>query len=399
MNALPQLHSRTVLVVRSELLRYSETFVRQQVLSYVNWRPVLVGLERVAGLPTEDLRVRLLPSSRTIAARAYRKVLRSLQIPPPGIRRRLLGESPSLIHVHFGTDAVDHWDWIRAFDLPIVVTLHGYDINISRRWWKDPAQSPARRRYPGRLLQMAADPRVHFVAVSQAIARRASEWGIAPERISVRHIGVDTRSFRRTGPPLWERKPTVLFTGRLSEKKGVEYLIRAFAEVKKQLSSAELVIIGDGSLRQGLEQLAAQLNVPVSFLGAQGNDEVQRQLQRARVFCSPSVTAANGDAEGLPIVILEAQACGVPVVTSARGGAEEGIIDGVTGFAFREKEVDTLARHLLYLLRDGAAAERMGQAGRRHIASKFDLRRCTGELERLYDHLTLGYPQAIEAVG
>jgi glycosyltransferase involved in cell wall biosynthesis len=399
MNALVQMHSRTVLVVRSELLRYSETFVKQQVLSYVDWRPVLVGLERVPGLPIDDLRVRLLPGNHSLASRAYRKVLRSLQIPPPGIRRRLLNESPSLIHVHFGTDAVDHWDWIRSFQLPIVVTLHGYDINIRRQWWESAGQSPAKRRYPGRLLNIATDPRVHFIAVSEAIARRAADWGIAPERVSVRYIGVDTHAFRRRGPPMQERPPVILFTGRLSEKKGVQYLIRAFAKVRARIPEAELVVVGDGSLRGELEQLAAGLRVPVAFLGSQTSEQVQQHMQRARVFCSPSVTAQNGDAEGLPIVILEAQACGLPVVTSARGGKEEGIIDGVSGYAFAEKDVDTLAARLSSLLEDGSLAERMGLAGREHIESNFDLHRCTGALERLYDSLTPAFPRRMGAAG
>src|ERR1700738_4464741 len=177
---------KTVLVVRSELLPYSETFMKEQALAYTGWKPVFVGLKRIPGVPVEDLNIRLLPSTTSLPGRAYRKLLRSLRIPPPGIRRRLLPEAASLIHVHFGTDAVDHWDWMRSFDVPIVVTLHGYDINIHKHWWQLPAQSPARRRYPRRLLKMASDPRVHVVAVSSAIKQRAIEWGIPGARISFR---------------------------------------------------------------------------------------------------------------------------------------------------------------------------------------------------------------------
>lgn len=378
---------KTVLVVRSELLPYSETFVKEQALAYTAWKPVFVGLKRIPGLPVEDLNIRLLPSTSSLPGRAYRKLLRSLHIPPPGIRRRLLPEAASLIHVHFGTDAVDHWDWIRSFDVPIVVTLHGYDINIHKQWWQTPAQSPARRRYPARLLKMASDPRVHFVAVSRAIKERAIEWGIAAERVSVRYIGVDTNRFRPAGLPIERRPPRILFVGRLVEKKGVEYLIQALALVKAHLPAAELVIAGDGRLRPKLELLASQLNVPVNFLGSLSSHAIKEEMQHARVLCSPSVTAENGDAEGLPIVILEAQACAVPVVTSARGGMHEGIIDGVTGFAVGEKDVASLSNRLLLLLQDGHRAASMGSAGRRNIEEKFDLRSCTGSLEHLYDTL------------
>src|SRR3984893_18139346 len=203
-----------------------------------------------------------------------------------------------------------------------------------------------------------------------------------------RYIGVDLSRFGPTGPPIERRLPRILFVGRLAEKKGVEYLIRAFAAVKAQLPAAELVIVGDGRQRAKLELLASQLKLPVTFLGSLSSQQIKQELQQTRVFCSPSVTADNGDAEGLPIVILEAQACGVPVVTSARGGAREGIIDGITGFAVREKDVAGLSDRLLLLLQDPQRAASMGRAGRRNIEEKFDLRSCTGSLEHLYDTLT-----------
>ena len=181
------------------------------------------------------------------------------------------------------------------------------------------------------------------------------------------------------------------------EKKGVEYLIRAFAAVRAQLPAAELVIAGDGRLRGKLELLASQMKVPVSFLGSLSSQQIKEELQQTRVFCSPSVTAENGDAEGLPIVILEAQACAIPVVTSARGGVREGIIDGVTGLAFKEGDVACLSNHLLRLLQDGKTAAAMGNAGRHNIEEKFDLRRCTESLERLYDKLIRNYSTGVAA--
>src|ERR1019366_3200949 len=105
------------------------------------------------------------------------------------------------------------------------------------------------------------------------------------------------------------------------------------------------------------------------------------------VFCLPSVTALNGDAEGLPIVLLEAQASGIPVVTSALGGNHEGIVHGETGFTFAERDVDELAARVSELLVDDQLATRMGAAGPTFVARKFDMRLCTRDLESLYDDL------------
>ena len=376
---------RTVLVVRSDLLPYSETFVKEQVLAYSRWRAILVGRRRIQGVPVDDLDVRILPMGKSLPARAYRKVLAKLQLAPGGVRRLLRDEPASLIHVHFGTDAVENWGWINSLRIPVLVTLHGYDINIDKEWWRAAARKRSERKYPDMLLQLAANPRVHFVAVSEAIRSRAIEWGLPRERISRRYIGVDLDRFQPASQPVEQRAPRILFVGRMVEKKGGEYLVRAFAKVRAQLPAAELVMVGGGRLRPKLESLASELSVPVTFAGVLSSEQIKEHLHATRVFCSPSVTADNGDAEGLPIVILEAQACGVPVVTSARGGAQEGIVHGTTGYAFPEKDVDCLSEHLLQLLRDDRLAASMSRAARLNVEENFGLRSCTSKLEDLYE--------------
>jgi glycosyltransferase involved in cell wall biosynthesis len=376
---------RTVLVVRSELLPYSETFIKEQVLAYSRWRAVLVGLRRISGVPVDELDVRILPMGKSLPSRAYRKLLATLQLTPGGIRRLLRAEPASLIHVHFGTDAVENWGWINSLRIPVLVTLHGYDINIDKEWWRAAAPQRAQRKYPDMLLRMAANPRVHFIAVSEAIRTRAIEWGLPPERISLRYIGVDLDRFQKNAQPVEQRAPRILFIGRMVEKKGGEYLIRAFAKVRAQLPAAELVMVGGGRLRPKLESLASELSVPVTFAGVLSSEQITEHLHATRVFCSPSITADNGDAEGLPIVILEAQACGVPVVTSARGGAQEGIVHGTTGYAFQEKDVDSLSEYLLQLLQNDRLAASMSRAARLNVEQNFGLSRCTAKLEELYD--------------
>jgi glucosyltransferase len=381
---------RKVLVFRSHLLPRSETFVRDQVLACASWKPVLVGFVRDPdGLPLQDLDLRLLDGSRPpLLGKVHRALLADMGATRRAFVADCKREAPQLLHVHFGTDAVIFWPTLRQLSRPVLVTLHGQDIRIRREAWESHRLRFSKRLYPRRLLAMAESPQVHFVAVSDDIKKAAVHYGIPAERITVRYIGIDLSRFRFSGAPIAERPRRIVFVGRLVEKKGAEYLIRAFFQVSKRIPDAQLAILGGGPLTEPLKAFAAELGVQVEFLGSVDRAEVNRQLERARVFCLPSVTAANGDAEGLPMVVLEAQACGLPVVTSACGATTEGIIDGQTGFAFPERDVDLLSERLCRVLLDDDLATAMSAAAISHIAANFDIRDCTRKLEQLYDRLS-----------
>ncbi|MBL8271034.1 glycosyltransferase, partial [Steroidobacter sp.] len=192
--------------------------------------------------------------------------------------------------------------------------------------------------------------------------------------------------FALRGLEIGARRHRILFVGRMVEKKGPTILIRAFAEVHRQLADAELVMVGDGPMLAECRSLADSLQVPVKFLAAVPHSRVKEEMEQARVLCVPSITAADGDAEGLSTVIVEAQAAGVPVVTSARGGVGEAIEDGVTGYAFAETDVSALASALIRSLSDDERATAMSVAARARACNLFDLYKCTAALETLYDH-------------
>ncbi|MGY0652272.1 glycosyltransferase [Luteimonas sp. A537] len=344
---------KKVIVFRNELLPNSETFIKEQTRALVGWKSVLVGYGSVKdGLDLDEFEVDLIPcaSAGTIGRYALR-VRQLLDSPHPATVTVLLGTGAALVHTHFGPDATDVWPSVKAAGLPMVVTLHGYDINVHREWWEAGHGGIHRRAYPRRLLQMAREPAVHFIAVSHAIKCRAIAYGIPEDKITVCYIGVDTERFKPGGLPIDQRSKRILFVGRMVEKKAPLLLIRAFSEVRKQVADAELVMIGDGPLLNDARKLARTLDVTVEFMGAQDPNTVLAQLHLARVLCLPSITAENGDAEGLPISILEAQACGVPVVTSAKGGLE-GIIDGATGRGLAENHLPSLVGALVPAIRE-----------------------------------------------
>jgi glycosyltransferase involved in cell wall biosynthesis len=377
---------RTVLVYRSVLLPYSEVFIRNQLATCRAWRPVLVGRRLLHELPLDGFEVRVLGPRPAGMVRRVATKLRNLLGWPEGADI-LRGDNPGLLHAHFGPDAVEAGPLAQALGVPMVVTLHGFDVMTDRAWWESGRRGFSMRNYPRALLQLAQSRRVQFVAVSEAAREAAVAFGIPRAKVAVRYIGVDPGRFRPGPVPIDRRPRRVLFVGRLVEKKGCEYLLQAMAAAKARVADAQLLIVGDGPLREQLEEMAAMLGVPARFAGTRTQEELKTDLDGSRVLCLPSVRASNGDAEGFGLVLLEAQAAGVPVVSSAIGGAQEGLLDGVTGFRFAERDVETLAARLTDLLTDDGLALRMAAAAPQFVARRFDLHRCTRDLEDLYDSL------------
>ncbi|NUO71152.1 MAG: glycosyltransferase [Frateuria sp.] len=388
----------TVIVYKSRLLPYSETFIREQVRMLSGWRAILAGDGLVGkGLALDGLDVRLLGYRHRLVQRVANRSSPYLIWSWPKLRA-LRAEQADLLHIHFATDAYRIWPLARQLNLPTLVTLHGYDINTYRSWWEAGNGGRRMRNFPAGLLRLAQDRRVHFIAVSRAIRQSAIEFGLPENKISVRHIGVDTASFTPGPKPLADRRD-ILYVGRLVEKKGCRYLLQAFEQIQEDFPDYRLVIVGTGPLGDELRSYAQERGVRAAFLGALPAEKVRECLDETRVFCLPSITADNGDAEGLGIVILEAQAAGVPAITSARGGAQEGIVHGKTGFAHAEKDVAALRRGLVALMQNDELAEQFGRRGREHVMATMDIAACNLELEELYEQHAFGTTHRAGASG
>lgn len=382
---MAETRDRVVAIYRTQILPRSETFVRDQALALRRWQPYLFGERKIESLPLQTLpAAALYEGPPRFLQKLQGSTWRRLNRAPPGIIKLARRIRPTLIHAHFGFDGVEAWPVAQVLGVPLVVTLHGSDITTAMDWFADGRAGRRWQSYPARLARLAQQKRVHFVAVSENIRQAALAAGLPAAKISVRYIGVDTKRFAPSGLPVGKRAPVILFLGRLVEKKGASYLLDAFEIVRRLIPEAELIIAGDGPEISGLAARAMTIG-GVRLTGAFNAEQARGWLATARVLCAPSVTAQSGDAEGLQIVILEAQASGVPVVTSARGGATEGIINGETGFAFAERDIEAMAAHLHCLLSDDAMAQAFSSAATRFMEQKFEIGRCTAALETLYD--------------
>jgi len=382
--------TKRVAILREFLLPISETFIKEQMLAMTRWQPTLIGRQKISkSLPLDGVRYKTYGAKKTTKFEKQKiKIKRALKLLSHALRNQLLNIDPALIHIHFATNAVDFWPCIKTLNKPVAITLHGYDITTYKSFWRKHL-NPRFRYYPERLLKIAHDPKAHFIAVSNAIKQRAIEFGLPSNKITVRYIGIDTNKFSKGKTPIQNRGKQILFVGRLAEKKGVLYLLQAFNKVIKHVPNARLIVAGEGEQMTKAKTYVRQNSLPVRFLGAISHGQVKQLLNECSVFCLPSVTAQNGDREGFGIVLLEAQASGVPVVTSAYGGAKEGLIQGQTGFAFKEKDFSTLSQYLIQLLTDDQLLINMSTQATIFAQETFNIKNCTAKLEDYYDELCL----------
>jgi glycosyltransferase involved in cell wall biosynthesis len=367
-----------VALLRHQLFLPSEVFISEQARALRRFAPLLVG-RVLAGRPSHGLRY-CVPESGAVARFRY-----VLGRDPRLFVRELAEHRPVLIHAHFGVEAVYGMEIAERLGVPLVTTFHGFDATMKARELLA-SRKPSWIQYLVRRAELKRRGTL-FIGVSRFILDRLERLGFPTERTRLHYIGVDSAAFapRRTSG----REPVVLHVARLVEKKGTAYLLDAFASIARKHVDALLVVIGAGPLRTKLERRAAELGLAarVRWLGAVAHAEVRDWLQRAAVLCLPSCTAANGDAEGLPGVLLEAAASGVPVVATRHGGIAEAVEDGTTGFLVRERDTAALAAALDALLESEPLRARFGENALHVARDRFDLHRQTHALEALYEEV------------
>jgi glycosyltransferase involved in cell wall biosynthesis len=343
-----------VVIWRKNLLMTSETFIGTQAAALQRWKPRFAALEYTPN----DFGV--VPD------------VRADSIDDPALLE-LLRDS-DLVHAHFALDGMEIAPVARTAARPLVITFHGFDVSVRHLYW-----SPGSRRRLHRLFEQAR----LLIAVSGFIADRLVALGASRSKIVTHHIGIPIPP-DRPDPETGNRRG-ILFVGRLVEKKGCDDLLAAVAGLPQPLRGTPVTVIGDGPLKQGLERAAKRADLDVDFRGAQSNDEVRRAMRRAALLCAPSKRARNGDAEGLPITILEAAAHRLPVVSTYSSGIPEAIVDGHSGILVPERHRRALRGALETMLFDEGLRARVADAGRQVVEQRFDIVRQTAALEALYD--------------
>ncbi|MGD1901149.1 MAG: glycosyltransferase [Geitlerinemataceae cyanobacterium] len=386
-----------ILIYRDRLLPYSETFIPAQAQNYRTYKSIYVGSSLLPEMSLDFRRDRCVTLDRTVSLAAIWKAIFKLTgYPHPAWIGQLRGCHPGLIHAHFGLDGVLAMPLARRLKIPLVVTFHGYaatlepDADFKERDpfpWRHYFRNRGKffRHFYLRRRSQLFETSPYMVAVSEHIRQKVIAQGCPPEKIHVHYIGVNVQKFQSQGATA--REETVLFVGRLVEKKGCEYLIEAVADLQQTFPKMKLVVVGDGPLRSRLKGLAAQKLARYEFVGKQPQEVVREWMGRAKVLAVPSVTTAQGETEGLPIVLLEGMAMGLPVVVSRHAGMPEAVVHDRNGLLVEERDVRGLSESIARVLSDSNVWEQFSRAGRSQVEAKFDLRANTAMLERAYGEI------------
>ena len=273
-----------------------------------------------------------------------------------------------IVHCQFGGPAAaGAYVWHRLTGVPYTIRAHAYEIYKPYSWAQITFQSAAR-----------------VMAISEHGARTIKErWGItAPVlRVGVPLTSLPHRSRRRPGDP-----HRVLSVGSLEDKKGHDLVIEAIARLNRAGQRITLDVVGSGSLGQ---QLARQARgQAVRFLGALPSPRVRNAYRTYDLFVMGSRITAQGDRDGIPVVIMEASAAGLPVVATATGGIGELIRNGLTG-RLVEPTAEAISRGIQAAFEDYEGSLEQAAAAREAVADQHDVAPCSVALLREW-HRVLG---------
>ena len=260
----------------------------------------------------------------------------------------------------------------------LVTTIHGYDITS---YVKEKGSEVYNHLFK------VGDI---FMPISERWRKELLRLGCPEEKIIVHHMGVELDKF--TFLPRGTRDDqaiNVLTIARFVEKKGVEYGIRAVAKVLSSCPDIHYVIIGDGPLRDNIQKLIRDLKLEgkIELVGWKSQDEIVALMREADILLAPSVTSVDGDQEGIPVVLMEALAQGLPVLSTQHSGIPELVRDGESGYLVPERDVDALSDKLLVLSNERDRWQDMGMAGRKYIEEEFNIYSLNSSLVRTYERL------------
>ncbi len=287
---------------------------------------------------------------------------------------------PDIIHAHFGYDGYRMIKPAIKNNTPFITSFYGSDVS------RLPDEFDWPRRY--KKLAAACDA---FVAASYHMKEQLINLGFPKGKIHIIPYGLDLKNikFIKSRP----KKAPLMMVGRMVEKKGFEYAVEAVKLLADQNVKVQLNVFGDGILYEKLKKLVLKWNIEdrVTFYGYMPVKSIIEQHYKHRILLAPSVTAADGDEEGLPNTILEAMACGTPVIATDHAAISEVIIPAKTGLMVPERDAKAIASAIKTLLQNGEDFNGISTNARNLLEKNFEINKVVDKIETLYKKVIKDY--------
>ena len=280
---------------------------------------------------------------------------------------------PDIIHCQFGYESLKYFDNAFIKDIPVIISFRGYDASYKL----------SNKAYVKRIKEILSLPNVYSTFVCEYLKNRIENKGISVERSSVIYTGIDTEFFKRKNFNKISDKSIFLQVSSFNEKKGHLFTIRAFDHFIKnnKQAKASLIFVGEGKYLDKSKTLVSQLNLNdlVVFKGKKDREEIRALMDIADVFVHHSITASNGDEEGIPNSIAEAMSMQLPIISTYHAGIPELVENERNGILISEKDVLQYSKAMKDILLFGYLEE-----NRRKILDKFTLEHHMDQIFNLY---------------
>ena len=360
-----------ILAYSDKLFTPSESFIPRGYRSFSRLNPVFVGHEDKGPVPH---------GMQAFNLNAYHGALGEAGFKQAGVISEKLDGflkelAPVAIHASFGKSGAYALPLARHLKIPLIVTYYGGDATKTSN-----KKDSAFRVYNRRRSRLWREAEL-ILPCSDFIRRELVEAGAPEHKMVVHHNTADPEKFSPG-----DKSNLLLFAGRWTEKKGISTLIKALAELGSELDGWTVRLIGDGDLKPGLVAELEAAGVAAELPGWVPADNMPEHFAEASIVCVPSQRAKSGDAEGLPLVCIEAMLSGCALAATYHAGIPECVKDGETGYLVEEGDHKALAANLRKMLNDPDQTRRMGEAGRELALEDFNLAKQSKKLETMiYD--------------
>ena len=286
-----------------------------------------------------------------------------------------LGKKFDIIQCHFGfIGNIGAFLKQVGIDGKLVTMFHGYDIRLATE-------------KGGKIYERLFEQGDCFLAISNYNYRKIVQFGANPNKVIFHPVGIDIDKFpfKRKEKEKISSHVRILTVARLVEEKGLKYSILSINEILKKSTAFTLkyYIVGEGPLRETLNDLIKELKIEntVKILGSMDQTQVVKEMLNADIFLLPSIS------EVLPVVLMEAQAVGLPVIASNVGSIADIILDGKSGYLVPEGDVAALTERLDYLIEHPEFWSDMGQRGSQFVKEHYDINNLNKKLVEIYQNL------------